>query len=49
MELKDREVKIRTELEELFFKPTIVSIDDIDNFQQKEMIKKRLLAKKQLV
>ena len=40
-ELKDREVKIKREIEELFFKPTIVSIDYMDKFEQKEMKKTR--------
>ena len=35
-ELKDREVKIKREIEELFLKPIIVSIDDIDKFEQKK-------------
>ena len=30
MELKDREVKIKREIKELFFKPIIVSVDDIN-------------------
>ena len=30
-ELKDRNVKIKREIEELFFKPNVVSIDDMDN------------------
>ena len=38
-ELRDREVKIKTEIEELFFKPIIVSIDDMNKFEQKEMKK----------
>ena len=38
-QLKDREVKIKREIEELFFKPIIVSIDDMDKFEQKEMKK----------
>ena len=29
-ELKDREMKTKREKEELFFKPIVVSIDDID-------------------
>ena len=37
--LKDREVKIKREIEVLFFKPIIVSIDDMDKFEQKEMKK----------
>ena len=36
-ELKDREVKIKRETEELLFKLIIVSIDDMDKFEQKEM------------
>ena len=36
-ELKDREVKIKRHIEEL--KPIIVSIDDMDKFEQKEMKK----------
>ena len=39
IELKDAEVKIKREMEELFFKPNMVSIDDIDNFEQKEIKK----------
>ena len=46
MELKDRklkgrEVKIKREIEELFFKPIIVSIDDMDKFEEKELKKIR--------
>ena len=40
IELKDREVKIKRQLE-LFFKPIIVSIDDMDKFELKEMKKIR--------
>ena len=40
-ELKDREVKIKRKREELFFKPIIVSIDNMDKFEQKEMKKIR--------
>lgn len=29
-ELKDRDLKIKREIEELFFKPIIMSIDDMD-------------------
>ena len=36
IELKDREVKIKREIEELFFKPIIVSLDDMDKFEQRE-------------
>ena len=35
-ELKDREVKIKQEIEKLFFKPIIVSKDDMDKFEQKK-------------
>ena len=30
LELKDRDLKIKREIEELFFKPIIMSIDDMD-------------------
>ena len=36
MELKDIEVKIKREIKELFFKPIIVSVDDIDKFEKKK-------------
>ena len=39
--LKDREVKIKREIEKLFFKPIIVSIDDMDRVEKKEMKKIR--------
>ena len=39
-ELKNREVKIKREIKELFFKLVIVSVDDMDKFEQKEMNKK---------
>ena len=32
---EDREVKIKREIEELFFKPIIVPKDDMDKFEQK--------------
>ena len=38
-ELKDREVIIKRETKELFFKLIIVSKDDINKFEQKEMRK----------
>ena len=38
-ELKDREVKISRDIEELYFKPIIVSIDNMDKFEQEEMKK----------
>ena len=37
--LKDREVKIKRAIEELFFKSIILSIDDMDKFEQKNMRK----------
>ena len=40
-ELKDREVKIKREIEELFLKPIIVFRDDTDRFGKKEMNKIR--------
>ena len=39
IELKDIEVKIKREINELFFKPiivSIVSIDDMDRFEKKK-------------
>ena len=33
---KDREVKMKREIEELFFKPTTASIDDKHKFEQKK-------------
>ena len=42
IESKDREV-IKREIEELFFKPIMVSIDDMDKFEQKEMNKTRTI------
>ena len=38
-ELKDREVKIKRQIEQLCSKLIIVSIDDINKFEQKEMKK----------
>ena len=32
MKLKDRELKIKKKIEELFFNPIILSIDDMDIF-----------------
>ena len=40
-ELKVREVKIKREIKELFLKPIIMSSDDMDKFEQKEMKKIR--------
>ena len=39
--MKHREVKIKRKIEELFFKPIILSADDMDKFEQKEMKKVR--------
>ena len=39
-ELKEK-VKIKRAIEELFLKPIIVSIDDMDKFEEKEMNKAR--------
>ena len=33
-ELKDRKIKTKKEIEELFTKPIIVSIDDMDRFEE---------------
>ena len=41
--MKDREVKIKREIEELFIKLIIVSIDNMDKFDQQEMMKKRTI------
>ena len=38
---KRLEVKMKWEIEELFFKPTIVSIYDMDKFEENEMKKIR--------
>ena len=40
-ELKNRETKIKREIEELFFKLITASIDDIDKLEQKEIKKIR--------
>ena len=41
IELKDREVKTKREIDELFFKPIIESVDDMDINEKKEMKKIR--------
>ena len=41
IKLKDIEIKIKREKEELFLKPIILSIEDVDKFEQKEMNKIR--------
>ena len=35
-ELKDRELKIKKDIEELFIKLIIVSIEDMDRFEEEE-------------
>ena len=35
--MKDREVKVERGIEELFYKPIMVSIDDKDNFEKNQM------------
>ena len=35
MELKDREIEIKKEIEELLIKPIIVSIEAVDRFEKK--------------
>ena len=40
-ELKDRKVKIKREIEELFFKRITVSTDEMDKFEKQEMKKIR--------
>ena len=44
-ELRDREEKIKREIEELFYKPIIVSKDDMDKFEEQEMEKIRPIKK----
>ena len=43
--MKDREVKVKREIEELFFKPIMMSINDMDKSEQKEMKKTRPIKK----
>ena len=40
-EIKDIEIKIKSEIKELFSKPMLVPIDDMGKFEQNEMKKKR--------
>ena len=40
-ELNSRDVKVKIQIEELFFKPIMVSLDTMDNFEQKEIKKIR--------
>ena len=39
-ELKDREINIKKETEELFIKPIIVYIEDMDRFEEEEEMKR---------
>ena len=39
--MKDREMKIRRNIEEQFFKAVIGSIDDLDKLQAKEIMEKK--------
>ena len=43
--LKDRQIKIKWEIEKVFFKPIIVFVDDLDKFEEKEMVVKIPFAK----
>ena len=45
-ELRDRDIKIRREIEELFFKPTKVSVYNIEIYKEKEISNKRQIFKK---
>ena len=47
IELKDKKGKIKREIKELISKLIIVTIDDMDKFEQKEMKKIRPIKKKQ--
>ena len=42
VELKDREINIKKETEELFIKPIIVYIEDMDRFEEEEEEMKRV-------
>ena len=41
IELKDREIKIKKQIEELFIKPIIVSMEGMDRFEEEEMKKNK--------
>ena len=45
-ELKDNEIKIKRKIEKLMFQPIVVSINDMDKFEQNEM--KKEVPKKNL-
>ena len=38
-ELKGRDAKIKREIKELFFKPVMLSTDDMDKFEEREIKK----------
>ena len=44
-DLKDREEKIRRAIGELFYKPIVVSKDDMDKLEKQEMKKVRPIEK----
>ena len=44
-ELKDREIRIKKEIEELFIKPIIFSVGDMDTFEEEKMKRKDQLKK----
>ena len=46
---KDRETKIRKEIEELFNKPINVFLESMDKFEERKGVKRRPFAKKHLV
>ena len=46
--MKDRKGKVKREIEELFYKPFILSKDDMDRFEEQEMKKIRLVIRKWL-
>ena len=45
-EVKDRKIKIRKDIQELFTNPINTSVEDIDNFEEKEI---KIVCKKYLV
>ena len=43
--LRERKIKIRKDIEGLFFNPINASIEDLDKFEENEVTKKRLFPK----
>ena len=43
--MKDKEEKFKREIEELFYKPIVVSKDDLDKFEEQEMKKIRQIKR----